>query len=85
MGHGILHAKRINHNMSEVFVERGAQRSKLYVLKTTELLIAAARHSTAMSFDTFYAVLATIGSPASLPATAVDAIAAALGLSFEAA
>jgi hypothetical protein len=82
MHDGILHAKRISHNLCEVFIERGDERSLIQAVKTTELLIAAARHSLAASFDAFFPALATVGSYASLPAVATDDIAADLGLRF---
>ncbi|WP_074652554.1 hypothetical protein [Terriglobus roseus] len=82
MNHGTLHAKRINHNMSEVFVKGNGKRTPAKTIGTTELLLAAARHSPAHSFDTFYAALAQVGSYASLTSEGIDAMAADLGLSY---
>ncbi|SEB51936.1 hypothetical protein [Terriglobus roseus] len=79
---GTLHAKRIDHNNSEVFLQSDGERSSLQVVKTTELLLAAARHSSAVSFDVFYGSLASIGSYVALTTSETDAIAEDLSLSF---
>ena len=76
----MLYAKRIDHLTCEVFVQNGVDRSARHIINATDLLVAAARHTPAASFDAFYGALAKIGVCASLPDEGLDGVAADLGL-----
>jgi hypothetical protein len=77
----ILHAKRLNHGQSEIYIEINGTESKRRILATNELRNITARLCPKETFDTFYqALYVRVGSHATLTTADMDEIATELRL-----